>query len=81
MANGFHELADAEEQRQRFAAEAATRAAEGLDEIAVDDHLLDALAAGLPDCSGVALGLDRLIALLAGAECLDAVQAFTWEQA
>lgn len=81
LANGFHELADAEEQRQRFAAEAATRAAEGLDEIAVDDHLLDALAAGLPDCSGVALGLDRLIALLAGAERLDAVQAFTWEQA
>ena len=77
LANGFHELADAEEQRARFEADRAARRGAGLDAPAVDEHLLAALAAGLPDCAGVAVGLDRVLLLATGADRLDAVMPFT----
>jgi lysyl-tRNA synthetase class 2 len=66
LANGFHELADAVEQRARFVADQRWRAERGRVVPPIDEHLLSALAAGLPDCSGVALGLDRLFMRVAG---------------
>ncbi len=80
LANGFHELGDAVEQRQRFAAENAARQARGLPVMPVDENLLAALGAGLPDCAGVALGIDRLIMLAAGKKALAEVLAFPFEQ-
>jgi lysyl-tRNA synthetase class 2 len=76
LANGYHELADAAEQAQRFDADLAYRRAAGLPLPPQDRLLLAALAAGLPDCSGIALGLDRLLMLLTGAESIDKVLAF-----
>lgn len=65
LANGFRELQDGDEQRQRFAADNAQRQAAGLPVMEPDEGLLEALAAGLPDCSGVAVGIDRVL-LVAG---------------
>lgn len=76
LANGFHELRDAEEQRQRFAAEQRWRSEQGLTAPPYDAHLIDALSAGLPDCAGVALGIDRLLMRLTGAESMADVLAF-----
>lgn len=78
LANGYLELADAEEQRRRFDADNAARQAQGLPVIPVDEKFLAALAAGLPDCAGVALGVDRLLMLRTGAPSLDAVLAFSF---
>ncbi len=79
LANGFHELADAEEQRKRFSAELETRKVQGLDTVPMDEHLLAALEEGFPPCAGVALGVDRLVMLALGAESLAEVMAFTIE--
>jgi len=81
LANGFHELASAPEQRDRFERDLAERRRLGLPETAIDQHLLAALAAGLPDCCGVALGFDRTLMLAAGAERIDAVLPFPIERA
>ena len=81
LANGFHELGDAAEQRARFAADNHKRRALGLPAMPLDERLLAALDAGLPDCSGVALGLDRLLMRLAGLERIDQVLAFAIERA
>ncbi len=81
IANGFHELTDAAEQRARFEADRARRAAGGLAQPPVDERLLAALEAGLPPCAGVALGLDRLFMLALGAERIDEVIAFPVERA
>ena len=81
LANGFHELGDAVEQRRRFAAENATRQMRGLPVMPLDENLLAALESGLPDCAGVALGFDRLVMLAAGKETLAEVLAFPFEQA
>ena len=76
LANGFHELADASEQRRRFEAELSARAEQGLEQVPLDEYLLAALEQ-LPDCSGVALGIDRVVMLALGADSLDEVMAFT----
>jgi lysyl-tRNA synthetase class 2 len=81
LANGFHELADPAEQRTRFERQLRTRAANGLPDVPVDERLLAALAHGLPDCSGVALGVDRLIMLAAGAHTIAEVMAFPVDRA
>jgi lysyl-tRNA synthetase class 2 len=81
LANGFHELADATEQRARFEAENGVRREEGAEPIPIDERLLAALDAGLPDCAGVALGFDRLVMLAAEADTIDAVLAFPFERA
>lgn len=81
LANGFHELGDAVEQRRRFAAENAARQAHGLPVMPVDENLLAALDAGLPECAGVALGVDRLVLLAAGKTALAEVLAFPFERA
>lgn len=81
LANGFWELADATEQRARFEADRARRAAAGQPDIALDERFLAALAAGLPDCAGVALGLDRLLMCRLGVDRLDRVMAFSIDRA
>jgi lysyl-tRNA synthetase class 2 len=81
LANGFHELTDAREQQQRFEQDNRKRAARGLPQQPIDVNLLEALKAGLPDCSGVALGVDRLVMLALGAEQLGDVIAFTVDRA
>jgi elongation factor P--(R)-beta-lysine ligase len=81
LANGFHELADAAEQRARFEEQLRTRAAAGLPEPPTDERLLDALASGLPKCAGVALGFDRLIMAAAGAGSIQDVIAFPIDRA
>jgi elongation factor P--(R)-beta-lysine ligase len=81
LANGFHELADAAEQRARFEEQLRNRAAAGLPEPPTDERLLDALASGLPKCAGVALGFDRLIMAAAGAGSIQDVIAFPIDRA
>ncbi len=81
LANGFRELADPAEQRARFERERAVRAASGMASVPLDERLLAALEAGLPDCSGVALGVDRLVMLAAGAESIEEVIAFPVDRA
>lgn len=80
LANGFHELTDAGEQRRRFEDDLARRRDRGLDEVAIDERLLAALDSGLPDCAGVALGVDRLVMLATRAGRLGEVVAFPFER-
>lgn len=81
LANGYRELGDATEQRQRFERDNARRAARGQSPRALDEYLLAALAQGLPACSGVALGVDRLLMLAAGVSDIRQVLAFDWQRA
>ncbi len=76
LANGFHELCDAAEQRARFEQDLALRRSRGQPLPPFDMRLLDALGHGLPDCAGVALGFDRVVALAVGADSLSAAMAF-----
>ena len=80
LANGFHELQDAHEQRARFETDLARRQAEKLELIPLDERLLEALKAGLPACAGVALGLDRLLLVLTGRGNLREILAFSYER-
>ena len=81
LANGFHELADAREQRQRLEQESRKREQAHAGSVRLDEHFLAALESGLPDCAGVALGLDRLLMIASGAECLQEVLAFPIDSA
>lgn len=74
LANGFVELADADEQARRFDADNALRAARGQAYVAPDVRLLEALRGGLPPCAGVAVGFDRVLMLAGGAASIDEVQ-------
>jgi lysyl-tRNA synthetase class 2 len=76
LCNGFGELTDAAEQRRRFEAEAARRAAEGRIVYPLDERFLDALCEGMPPAGGNALGFDRLLLLVTGANTLADVIAF-----
>jgi lysyl-tRNA synthetase class 2 len=76
LANGFHELNDAEEQRRRFEQELRQRHGQGLAALPLDEALIEALAHGLPDCAGVALGVDRLLMLAAGVGAIADVLSF-----
>jgi len=77
LANGFEELGDAEEQAERFEHENCTRRAKGQPPMPVDEALLGALQSGMPDCSGVALGLDRVLMCALGVEDIDEVLSFS----
>lgn len=81
LANGFVELADATEQRQRFEHDNLARRAAGLAEYALDERLLAALAAGIPACAGVAVGFDRAFMVCSGASAMKEVMSFTTERA
>ena len=76
LANGYWELVDPQEQRRRFEKEQGIRNENGQNEGVLDQRLLSALDGGLPDCAGVALGLDRLLMLVAGVDHIDHVLAF-----
>lgn len=81
LANGFHELSDAEEQTERFKNEQDLRKKLKLPGIPADYHLIEALKHGLPDCAGVAVGLDRLLMVLTGAEHINDVLTFPFDRA
>jgi lysyl-tRNA synthetase class 2 len=81
LANGFEELTDAEQQRERFQADRAQRLGCGLPAPEIDQALLDALAAGLPPVAGVAVGFDRVLLLRSGERELAAVLTFPLERA
>jgi elongation factor P--(R)-beta-lysine ligase len=81
LANGFQELTDPAAQAERFSADLAERRALGLPEPPVDRAFLAALAAGMPEGSGVALGLDRLLMAALGVRHIDSVLAFPVERA
>lgn len=76
LANGFHELAHAGEQRTRFVMDLSARRRHGQSEPPLDERLLAALAAGIPDCAGVALGFDRLVAVALGLTRVAEAMAF-----
>lgn len=80
LANGYFELRDPVEQRSRFEADNLRRAASGLASRPLDEALLAALEQGLPDCSGVALGVDRLLMLQTDVSDIREVLAFGWER-
>jgi lysyl-tRNA synthetase class 2 len=77
LANGYQELTDADEQRSRFERENREREARGEEIVRIDDGLIEALRSGLPDCSGVALGVDRLLMAILKLDDIDAVLTFS----
>lgn len=81
LANGYFELTDAEEQRRRFVQDNERRRERGQEERPLDERLLAALEHGLPECSGVALGIDRLLMLAGDTSDIRDVLAFDWDRA
>ena len=77
LANGFYELLDADEQLARFNNENALRKQRDQQVMPIDMRLIAALKSGLPECAGVAMGLDRLLMLLTGARSISEVISFT----
>jgi lysyl-tRNA synthetase class 2 len=80
LANGYHELADAAEQRERFLADLDARRRMDRHEMPFDERMLAALASGLPPCSGVALGFDRLVMIAANARDIGSVVSFSHDR-
>ena len=78
IANGYQELCDGKEQRQRFESDQHIRQQQGLSIRPLDQYFLAAMQSGLPECSGVAVGIDRLLAKIKKAEQLQAVLSFDW---
>lgn len=78
LANGFLELTDADEQLRRFQQENQRRVQAGKQSVDIDQRFIAALAHGLPSCSGVAVGLDRLLMVLSSAKSIDQVLSFSW---
>jgi lysyl-tRNA synthetase class 2 len=81
LANGYHELTDAIEQRARFEHDLAQRASRHAARPPLDERLLHALGHGLPDCAGVAMGVDRLLGVLLDADSIASTLAFGFERA
>ncbi len=79
LANGYHELTDAKEQRRRLLESNAKRGKSGKDTLVIDEHFLHALGQGLPDCCGVAVGFDRLLMLKLKAISLHEILPFDWQ--
>lgn len=80
LANGYFELRDPQEQTRRFNADIASRKAVNKPYMVLDQNLDKAMQAGLPSCSGIALGVDRLLMQLCGATSISEVIPFSWER-
>jgi lysyl-tRNA synthetase class 2 len=81
LANGYHELLDADELRRRNQINNQARRTDGRPELPSASRLLDAMQHGLPPCTGVALGFDRLVMVAAGVTSIDEVLAFPIDRA
>jgi lysyl-tRNA synthetase class 2 len=81
LANGYHELTGAAEQRERFRADAQARRRLGRSEVPADQRMLEALEHGLPESAGVALGFDRLVMIAANASDIRSVLGFSIDRA
>lgn len=81
LANGYHELLDPAVLRDRNTQNNQLRRADGKPPLPEESRLLAAMAAGLPPCTGVALGFDRIALLAAGAQSLAEVIAFPFDRA
>ena len=81
LANGYHELLDAEEQEKRFKTEQDKRQERGFDVYPYDQRMVDALEHGMPDCAGVAMGVDRLLMLMMDTRNIADVIAFDFARA
>lgn len=80
LANGYFELTDAEQQLQRFQQDIKQRQQTNKPVMSIDPKLDRAMQEGLPSCSGVALGVDRLLMQLTGAQSISEVMAFPWDR-
>ncbi|QDT54721.1 Elongation factor P--(R)-beta-lysine ligase [Caulifigura coniformis] len=81
LCNGYQELTDGEELLRRMRRQNDLRIAAGIPSLPANSRLVDALRAGLPDCSGVALGFDRLLMWRLGAERIDEIIPFPVDRA
>lgn len=81
IANAFSELTDPAEQRRRLVDANERRASAGRPAYAIDEPFIEALEAGLPPCAGIAVGVDRLVAVLLGLDGIDEAVAFPWPDA
>ncbi|MHB8447226.1 MAG: EF-P lysine aminoacylase EpmA [Rudaea sp.] len=81
LANGYHELTDAAEQRARFMRDNTRRRERGLPELPIDENLIVALETGMPQCAGVALGIERLLMAMTDTDDIHDVLAFGFAQA
>ncbi len=81
IGNGYYELTNANEQAQRFERELEIRQNRQLASVSKDERLIQALKSGLPECSGIAIGLDRLLMIKTGAEKLEDVITFAFDRA
>lgn len=80
IGNGFHELNDAREQRNRFTADNCSRKQMGIKQIPMDENFLQAVAS-LPECAGVAIGIERLLMVMSQSDHINDVLAFPFERA
>jgi elongation factor P--(R)-beta-lysine ligase len=80
LANGYHELVDAKEQRKRFEEANAQRHQLGKNTLPIDEKFLEALSQGMPDCCGVAVGFDRLMMLKHNVNTISAILPFDWSE-
>ncbi|MCU7940707.1 MAG: elongation factor P--(R)-beta-lysine ligase [gamma proteobacterium symbiont of Bathyaustriella thionipta] len=80
LGNGFHELNDEKEQRQRFAKDNQSRKLTGFKEVPMDEYFLQAVAE-LPDCAGVAIGIERLLMVMSESKHINDVIAFPFDRA
>ena len=81
IANGYHEVRNAAELRQRFRRSRERRLTRGLSWLPIDSRLLNVMELGFPQCSGTALGLDRLLMVMLDADTIDDVLTFPIETA
>jgi lysyl-tRNA synthetase class 2 len=81
LANGYHELTNGKEQRQRFIQDNTLRAQNGKSTYPTDERFLAALDKGLPPCSGVAVGMDRLIMIAEKLSTIDEALSIGWNEA
>lgn len=80
LGNGYWELRDAQEQAKRFNVDNKKRSEKDLPKMPVDKHLIAALTSGLPNCAGIAFGIDRLLMLKTGADSIEDVMDFPFQQ-